>query len=50
MKIYIIMCLNDIIGDTYYTDEEVVSKRVESIKEVAGNGDFWYKTLTGNKE
>ena len=45
MKIYLFMCLNDVLGDTYFTDEEQVKKLVDEANEEYG-GDFWYKTLT----
>lgn len=48
MVIYLFMCLNDVIGDTYYTSEDEVKQLVEE----ANNkyfGDFWYKTLTMNE-
>lgn len=43
-NIYLFMNLNDVIGDTYYTDEEEVKKIVEESNEKYV-GDFWYKTL-----
>lgn len=45
MKIYLLMCLNDVIGDVYYTDIEVVKSLVEKANDLAG-GDFWYKEMT----
>lgn len=47
MKIYLLMCLNDVIGDTYYTDEEEIKRLVEEGNAKMG-GDVWYKTLTEN--
>jgi hypothetical protein len=49
MKIYLFMCLNDVIGDRYYTNEDEVKKLVEEANEKHG-GDFWCKTLTSNEE
>lgn len=46
-NIYLVMCLNDVIGNEYYTKEEEAAKKVEEILLVTGAyGDFWYKTLT----
>lgn len=52
MTIYLFMCLNDVLGDTYFTDEEDVKMLVEKANKEYGEdcGDFWYKTLTANKE
>lgn len=49
MKIYLFMCLNDVLGETYYTDEEQVKKLVDEANEEYG-GDFWYMTLEQNEE
>lgn len=43
-KIFLFMCLNDVIGNEYYTDEEEVARQVEAANELVG-GDFWYMTL-----
>jgi hypothetical protein len=47
MKIYLFMSLNDVLGDTYYTNEEEVKRLVEDANKEYG-GDFWYKTLEKN--
>lgn len=46
MKIYLFMCLNDVVGDTYYTDK----KEVEKLVEEAGGGDFWCKEISENTD
>lgn len=43
------MYLNDIFESTYYMDENIVSKRVENLNEVADSCEFWYKALTENE-
>lgn len=48
LKIYLLMCLNDVIGDNYYTDESEVKKLVDEANAYVGGGDFWYKSLTKN--
>lgn len=49
MKIYLFMCLNDVIGDVYYTNEEEVKKLIKEANELYGEGDFWCKTLEKNE-
>lgn len=49
MKIYLLMHLNEVIGDRYFTNEEDIKKLVEEINSKQG-GEFWYKTLTNNVE
>jgi len=44
------MCLNDIVGDGYYTSEDEVIKLVGEANEKSGGGDFWYKTLESNSK
>lgn len=48
MKIYLFMCLNDVIGETYYTDEDEVKRLVEEAN-INFGGDFGYMTLTKNQ-
>ena len=52
MKIYLFMCLNDVIGDTYYTDKEEVEKLVKMTNAEYGKNcrDFWYKELINNAD
>lgn len=45
MKIYLFMCLNSIIGDRYYVNEEDVKKLVKKANTEYDCGDFWYQTL-----
>jgi hypothetical protein len=35
----------EIVDFTYYTDEEVVSKRVEDLNKLAKREEYWYITL-----
>lgn len=44
MKIYLFMCLNEVVDDVYYTDEEIVKDLVEQANKING-GDFWYKEM-----
>jgi hypothetical protein len=44
-KIFVIMCLNDIIDDTFYTDEDKVIDRVNHFNKITRTGSYWYKTL-----
>ncbi len=46
MKVYLFMCLDNIIGDKYYTNEEDVKKLVEKANADCECGDFWYQSLT----
>lgn len=47
-EIYLFMNLNEVLGDTYYTDVEEVKKLVDEANAEYG-GDFWYKTVTPNR-
>lgn len=42
--IYLVMCLNDIIGGVYYTDKALAEREVNLLNEKYG-GDFWIKEL-----
>jgi hypothetical protein len=44
-KVYVIMWFNDMIENTFYTDENKVSERVERLNTIFNDG-YWYKTLT----
>lgn len=46
-KVYVFMCLNDIVSDTFCTDENEIKRLVEEANEEHG-GDFWYKELVRN--
>lgn len=51
MEIYLLMCLNDIVGTYYYTDKEEVEKMADRYNnEFDGGGDFWCATLTMNED
>lgn len=52
MKIYILMCLNDVIGNEYYTDEDAIVKKVDEMNASyeGGYGDIGYMTLTKREE
>lgn len=45
MKIYVLMCLNDIVSDTCYTSKEKVEKLVNEANRETGSRDFWYEEL-----
>jgi hypothetical protein len=40
------MCLGDVVGSEYYTDESEAARIVEELNNEYG-GDFGYKKLTG---
>lgn len=48
MKIFVMMFLDKIVDDTYYTDEVKISKRVEGLNEIVGANKYWYKTLVAH--
>lgn len=54
IEVYIIMTLtNEPVDFTFYTDEEVVRKRVEELNGLSDLGTYWYISLVGsfrNKE
>lgn len=43
-EIYLLMNLNEVLGDGYYTDKEKIKKLVDKANAEHG-GDFWYKTV-----
>lgn len=45
MKVYLLMCLNDVIGDTGYTNEDTAKKLVDEANEETKSNDFWYQTI-----
>lgn len=47
MDIFVIMFGDILFESKYYTDENTVSKRVESLIDLVGK-DFWYQKLSLN--
>lgn len=45
MKIYVLMCLEELVGDNYYMNEEEAEKELYRALEATGSGDFWIKEL-----
>lgn len=44
-KVYVLMWFNEISENTFYTNEDEVSERVEKLNKIL-NAGYWYKTLT----
>lgn len=42
--IYLVMCLNDVVGEVFYTDKTLAEREVNLLNEKYG-GDFWVKSL-----
>lgn len=44
-KIYVLMHRDEIFENRFYTEEDVVSKRVENLNNGNPLGPYWYQTL-----
>lgn len=44
-EVYVIMYLSEVFESGYYTNEEKVSERVESLNDTTKSERFWYKRL-----
>lgn len=49
-EVYLILTIDDpqIVDFTFYTDEEVVSRRVSELNKLAKHSVYWYITLYQN--
>jgi len=48
-KVYVLMFGNEIAESVFYTDEDAIASRVESLNAIgyySNNAMYWYKTLT----